>query len=333
MSVKILHPDFREGTHTEVKDIFFDFRLEGEVNAALGDMICWLPAIKYICEKINYINVHLVTPKWFHNLAKNALRDYSVSYYDEYPDIKFKEFGILRQVKYPVNATSMHLIDLGFLYYLSTTKIETEYRVYTPLDLESVPLKSVLKDKIYAVMTPCYSADNRKLLVNEFNKILDHLISKGITPVFLGEKNMGPKRDIRIDDYDLSKGINLIGKTTLLEAAKIMKMSEMVIGVDNGLLHLAAMTDATILYGYTIAGPFTRRVYRDKGKTYELYGDKEKIKCLFCQENVRFIGKNFSTCLYEENEPQCVKALNAESFIATIDMHLGGGDGSNSISV
>lgn len=328
MRVEIANPHFRKNTQTELKGVVLDLRLENEATAALGDMVCWLPAISYAIKNTNYIKVHLVAPKWFHPVAENALRglDYELFFErptDEYLSTRFKEWSALGQRAYPINATSTHLIDLGFIYFYGLGGAPKDYREYLDLDLSGVNLKGVLENKKYAVLTPCFTAYNRRLLVKDFNLICDHLNSKGIVPVFLGDKHMAG-RDVRTEDYDLSKGINLLGKTTLLEAAKIMKKSEMVMGVDNGLLHLAAMTDATILYGYTIAGPETRRVYRKSGHTYELYGSKKDIPCLFCQENIRFIGKNFSECLYQEVEPECVKALNAASFNATIDMHLEG---------
>jgi len=70
-----------------------------------------------------------------------------------------------------------------------------------------------------------------------FNQMCDHSNSKNITPVFLGKTSMD-KRDIKVDErMDFSKGVNFIDKTSLMDAAFIMKNSEMVIGVDNGLLH------------------------------------------------------------------------------------------------
>jgi ADP-heptose:LPS heptosyltransferase len=140
-------------------------------------------------------------------------------------------------------------------------------------------------------------------------------------PVFLGKSEM-TRRDLK-SDYDYSRGYNLIDKTSLMEAAKIMKEAQVVLGIDNGLLHLASMTDATILYGFTMVGPEHRRISRPFGDTYELYGNKETLPCLFCQEKVRFfLGHNFKDCIYKEHTPACVRALNIESWVSTIEMAL-----------
>lgn len=205
------------------------------------------------------------------------------------------------------------------------------YGQYPVLDLDDLELPSHLARPLgvdgYAVLTPGATAANRKMPASVYNGICDHLLSKGITPVHLGTSSMEyrelqPKMD---EAYDFSKGVNLIDKTSLLEAALIMSDARMVIGIDNGLLHLAALTDVTILYGYTMAGPRTRQVRRPHGHTIELYADKEKLPCLFCQENVRFfMDHHFTNCIYKEHVPACVKALNVESWNANIDAALSG---------
>ena len=326
----IENQNFRDGTSTNLRDIVFKFMLPNRKSAALGDMICWLPAIKYIAENYNFVCGHLIVPGFFVEIAQNVLGKYShwKIHADVIPDFLLDGYPLNEQVLHPVNATGMNLVDLGFIYFVHTAQVPVENKFYVELDLGFVEPKPEilfhnLAAKKYAVMTPLAEAHTRTMLPSVFNAIQDHLISIGITPVYIGKEEM-KGRHLGLDPrLDLTKGINLLNKTTLLEAAKIMRDSQMVIGIDNGLLHLAATTDATILYGYTIAGPAQRRPYRRHGHLYELYADKEKLKCLFCQETTKFInGHNFEDCLYKENEPQCITALNSESWIATIDLAL-----------
>ena len=195
----------------------------------------------------------------------------------------------------------------------------------TILDLEEINTRAPIPaGQKYVVMTPGATTPTRQMLPSVFNKISEHLNEKEILPVYLGDRDM-QGRVLHFDErYDLSLGLNLIGMTTLLDAAKIMQGSSAVIGIDNGLLHLAGTTDATIIYGFTMTGPTQRRIHRKNGHTVELYADKEKLPCLFCQESVRFFtDHNFTNCIYQENEPACVKALNAETWIANIDAVLG----------
>jgi ADP-heptose:LPS heptosyltransferase len=230
---------------------------------------------------------------------------------------------IREQSLYP-NATMMPLVDLGFMTFNGIIPDSETDKEYLQLDLSEVPvLPSELQDQSYIVITPYAEASTRMMPAKVINDIVDHVISFGKLPVFLGKTDLG-KRDIKISDgVDFSKVVDLTNRTDLLMAAKVMKFSDMVLGIDNGLLHLAGMTDATILYGYTIAGPNQRRIPRPYGRTYELFGDKEILKCLFCQEKMRFhLNHSFTECMYKENVPMCVKALNSESWISTIDLAL-----------
>lgn len=326
MNRTIDNPNFRPGTQTEAKEVVFSFMEAGKKTAALGDMICWMAAIKFVAEKYNYVNGHLIVPKFFIELATNVLREFPHwRVHSQVPDRLADGTPLRMPVANPVNATMMHLIDLGFLYFCGMLPPEGA-KLYPRLDLEDIPSDDGLGS--YAVMTPGATAKNRAMPASVYNAVCDHLILKGITPVHMGVTNMS-NRSIQPEfnsDYDFSKGVNLIDQTTLLSAAKIMEGAKMVIGIDNGLLHLAGMTDVAILYGFTMAGPEQRRIHRAYGHTVELYADKAKLPCLFCQEHVRFFtNHDFSNCIYKENEPACVKALNAESWITNIDTVLAGG--------
>ncbi len=321
MTTRIIeNPNFRPNTKTEVKEVVFSFLMAGQKTAALGDMICWMAAIEFIAKNYNYVDGHLVVPKYFAELAANILKPYPHwRVHSKVPDRLAEGFPLRQPTVNPLNATMMHLIDLGFIYFCGRVPPE-DAKIYPVLDLDDIPSDDDLGP--YVVMTPGATAANRMMPALVYNAICDHLLGKGITPVHLGTTEMKnrlvpPQFNT---DYDLSKGVNLINQTNLLRAAKIMQGAEMVIGIDNGLLHLAAMTDVTILYGFTMAGPNQRRIYRKHGHTVELYGDKKEIPCLFCQEHVRFfIDHHFTQCIYKENEPKCVKALNKESWIASID--------------
>ena len=68
-------------------------------------------------------------------------------------------------------------------------------------------------------------------------------MQKNILPVFLGKSHL----DLN-EDYDLSEGVDFIGRTLLFDALRIIDCAEMVIGIDNGLLHLAACTKTPIVW-------------------------------------------------------------------------------------
>ena len=326
-TVVITNPNFRPGTQTEFKEVIFNMIMDQNKSAALGDMIAWMPAIKYVAREYNYVQGILIVPPYFLDLARALMAEHPHwRIFTKIPS--WVPNGTQMQIPAvnPINATGMHLTDLGFLYFCGMVPPPADARNYPLLDLEDVKLPEKLESiGPYVVMTPGAGAQTRAMLPSVFNAITKHLSSKGIVPVFLGTRDMVDRPELQFDArYDMSLGIDMIGQTSLLEAAKVIEGSKMILGIDNGLLHLAGLTDATILYGFTVAGPEQRRLPRSHGHTIELFADKEKLPCLFCQERVRFFqAHHFTNCIYKENEPACVKALNAESWIATIDVVLG----------
>lgn len=330
MNVTITNPNFRPGSTTDMKEFVFSMMMPKEKTAALGDMISWLPAIKYVAEAYNYVKGHLLVPDYFAEIARNVMSEYPHwRVHTKLPDRLAKGALLKQPLQHPINATGMHLTDLGFLYFVGIVPPPEGSRAYPLLNLEDVELRGEFESiGAFAVLTPVATTSTRAMLPSQFNAVTKHLLSKEITPVFLGNYAMKDRQFLPFNDaYDLSVGVNLIGKTSLLEAAKIMEASRLVLGIDNGLLHLAAMTDVTILYGYTMAGPEQRRIERTHGHTIEVYGDKEKLPCLFCQERVRFfVDHHFTNCLYKEREPMCVKMLTPETWCASIDMALAEGN-------
>lgn len=329
-NVEIRNPHFRKGTFAELREVVFSYMEPGKKTAALGDMICWLSSIIYIAENYNYVTGHLIVPPFFMEIAQSILREYPHwRVHTKIPDRLANGFPLQQPHIHPVNATAMHLTDLGFLYFAGMMPPNEMSRMYPVLDTDDLELPEQVFKPLYAhryaVLTPGATSLTRTMPAKIYNGIVEHLLSRNIVPVHLGTTSMEyraiqPKMD---EGYDFEKGVNLIDKTSLLEAVRVMADAEMVIGIDNGLLHLAGMTDTTILFGFTMAGPNQRRINRRFGHTIELYADKEKLPCLFCQENVRFfIDHDFSNCIYKEKVPACITALNIESWKASIDQAL-----------
>lgn len=218
--------------------------------------------------------------------------------------------------KATVNCTGSNLVDLGFQYYANKQAAPEYHKNYVKfhsfLDLHFFPqfktfLQMQMKYK-YVVLTPYYSHTNRRMTPKLFNFVKDHLVSRGIVPVLLGQESWAERRVNMDKEYDFSKCVNLLNKTTLLQAGAVIKDAEMVIGVDNGLLHLAGMTETPIIYGYTIIGPEHRRPRRDVGTVIDIYPHPKELKCTFCLSQMRYhFGHDFNKCIYKDD--MCTKAL------------------------
>lgn len=312
----IANPHFRPGTATETKEVVFRLR-----EGALGDYLCWLSAIKYIAEEYNYVHGILVSPMWFHQVSQNVLKPFThwKCFADKIPDKYLDGYPIRVPTIHPLNATMMHLVDLGFVYFAGLNPPPEGRDFYPKLDLSKIKVPYMIRNTKYVVFTPGATSKTRTMPAHIFNEIVAFVNGIGLTPVFLGVSSMSNgARNISFEaDYNLNAGVSLINKTTILEAAKIMEEAQCVVGLDNGLLHLAATTDVPIVFGYSMVGPKHRRPRRPEGFIYDVTPDKKKLPCTFCQEQVRFfLDHDFENCIYQDFE--CLKSVSSEKYIEGI---------------
>lgn len=282
-------------------------------QGGIGDYLCCFPALEYIAETQPHVRGRIFTMESADmlELATHIMKRFPQ--WEVLPRSKQNDKEVASQPYYqptlrPINATGCHLIDLGFIYYAHMNPPPAEFNRYPKLDLSA--LDALDCGARYAVMTPGATATNRIMKAEAFNGIKQHLIDRGILPVFLGKKQITEVRSIDYEaGYDFEGGLDLREKTTLLQAAGIMSKAEVVVGLDNGLLHLAACTDVPILFGYNIASPEHRRPRRISGKIWEIFPDQEELPCTFCQSRMRFLfDHDFAKCVYRDNK--CLDVLN-----------------------
>jgi ADP-heptose:LPS heptosyltransferase len=157
------------------------------------------------------------------------------------------------------------------------------------------------------------------------NEVIDHIFKIGYVPLFLGKAatKVDPTRTLKgeyVEGINFEKGVDLRDKTNLLEAAKIMKESSLVVGLDNGLLHLAACSDVPIVMAFTNVEPRHRMPYRHDVLGWEVYPivPDEKIECRFCQSQMKFaFDQNFAYCYYDDYK--CIQNLTADKYINQIN--------------
>lgn len=321
---------FRPNTITNLRRANFLLSKGG-----MGDFINYLSAIIWILKNTPQLILHIYTHKYFMSFVAFVLDDFNDKF--EVKDIKDfqnrdrKFYPTYDCPVYPVNGTGAHLIDLGFQYFANLSPPPADgnylpYPNYSPIDICQFNLP-----KKFAVLTPGASIHPgattplRSMPGSLLNTLSDHLNSIGVTPVYLGVTRVGEGRPILYGkDYDFSKGLNLINQTSIVEAAAIMYNAEMVIGIDNGLLHLAATTDTPIIFGYTVASPQHRQPRRAKGLTINVYPDVRELGCTFCQSQIRFLytWDSARNCLY--NDLKCLEIMaRPKVWIESINKILG----------
>lgn len=97
----------------------------------------------------------------------------------------------------------------------------------------------------YALLIPVAAASRplKKWPKENYAEVAEHLLAKGITPVFIG----GPSPEEKalcaeINGLIGGKGIDLCGQTSLSEIAALAKGAELTLGNDTGPTHIAAVS-------------------------------------------------------------------------------------------
>lgn len=293
----------------------------------LGDNIARLPVIKYIIDNHPHIIIHFWVQDYFVELAKKSLgkKDNLIIKSHTEGKTKYKDFYYARNPDHRESITNIatHMTDHCF-YTVAHRGVTNEYKNYLkfdPIDISYLNLPSK-----YIVVTTGFTSKTREWVPESIDGVVDFILKQGYTPVFIGrsETHSGLNQIIKGNfKADYSKGINLIDKTNLFEAHAIMANSKCVVGLDNGLLHLACMSDATVVFGFTSVTPEHRLPYRYNKLGWNCYSvvPPESLGCRFCQSNMIFaLEHSFTDCFYKDFE--CTKQLSSNLFIEQIKVAL-----------
>lgn len=292
------------------------------LDGGLGDHVGSLVAVDYIIKNYPWIKPLVWLPDYMVDFAKNLLPE----------GASVKNFTQMRGQYEPTKPTKttkwdgitspmkLHGVDYAFLK-LCDEAPSIEHKNYLQIKLDKIVCKDFDLPEKYVVITTGYTADVREFLAEHVNGVAAYCVSKGYKPVFLGQKHTktGAAHTIKgafNQEIDYSIGINLIDQTSLLEAAAIMHHSAAVVGVDNGLLHVAGCTQAPIVGGFTTVSPEIRMAIRNNilGHNYYPIVPDQALSCKFCQEKTNFLyGHDYRNCIYKDN--LCTTQMTSVKFI------------------
>lgn len=296
------------------------------LDGGLGDHVAALPAVDHAIKAYPWVKFLVWVPDYLLNLARHLV-----------PNASVKSFTQMRGSYEPTKPTKttkwdghtspmkMHGVDYAFLKLLDEVPPSRAYLQIRPNEIEKDWDIDVLLPEKYVVLTTGFTAEVREWPADEVNKTAQYVISKGYTPVFLGQRNVqtGTAAVIKGDfksEIDYTAGVDFIDKTSLIEAAAIMSGAGAVIGVDNGLLHVAGCTQVPIVAGFTTVNPELRTPARNGifgWKFYTVEPDKD-LKCRFCQAKTNFLyGHDYKKCMYSDN--LCTKQMTAAKFIVHLE--------------
>lgn len=301
-------------------------------DGGIGDQVCRLPAIKYCLDQYPHVSYEVWTPGYFVDFARHFFRGYE----DRCQFIPMARMPLLMDQSLMsvafkndyVTTLRMHLVDHAFNI-MDGAVPDVKYRNYLKLSIDEIDTtKFCLKPDTYICLTPGYTATVRALLPQVWNALAAYIVGKGLTPLWLGNKEAVETPGVTIkaqidEEIDFSVGIDLRQQTSLLEAGKIMALSAATVGLDNGLLHVAGCTDTKIVAGYTSVSSEIRLPYRKNQLGWNTYvvEPEASLDCRYCQVQFNYLfHHDFRNCYTKTLE--CVKQLTAEKFIQQLEAAL-----------
>lgn len=276
-------------------------------KSGLGDILNFLPALNWIAETQPHVNGVIYCNDWLELVAKHFFNKFStwrirpVEWLAK-EVVQRTPTYFIDQTRGYVNPAGAHLVDLGFIYFTNQATAPVGFSHLLQFDdsLRKAQITSGVGK--YAVITPVATCSNRGMDVFLFDKLKTHTLSLGLEVVVLGKETNPPTKDY-------SRCINLINKTSLMEAASIIQNAALVIGVDNGLLHLAGMTKTPIVFGYTTVSSKLREPRRPHGVCVNVEIPESLLPCISCNEKMRFtFSHDFKYCFYKDDK--CVEILS-----------------------
>lgn len=163
-------------------------------------------------------------------------------------------------------------------------------------------------NKPIVAIAPATTWGNKHWNKDNWRKVVDYLAPK-CSLVFTG----GPNDNELIDYISQGQGLNLAGKTDLLELAEIFSRCELVLAPDSGSAHLAwATRNPKIIAIFTCTPKEVLGPLGNKDKYISLGGSG-----LPCQPCFR------RKCLLKDNKDACTFAPSADEVITQINKFLG----------
>lgn len=293
-------------------------------DGGMGDFVNYAAATLWIAKHCPWIEGRVYTPKYLTPLMQDIHADYpqfkclesetfndSVTHMTSLRGPGMSQNGVVvgQQLLTVMHA---HPMDVGFAYYPGMATPPGEELPI--LDYESFKLKPQVKEHLgnYCVITTGSTTTSRRVEGRHLNPIIEYIHARGLTPVFIGKEDFVGTGNLDVNfptDIDYSKGIDLRNKTSVKAAACIMQHARFVLGLDNGLLHLAAlMKDSKIIFGYNITSVEHRAPRRSHGRTINISLTDEELKCSGCQSKWQLMfTHHFNKCYY--GDTKCIDML------------------------
>lgn len=295
-------------------------------QGGMGDLIMQLPALKCLLTEHSY-NTYFI---WCHaygvDLVKKALDHDKV-----YPiDSVTKHCNLSLIGRSPYSAPTatnlaMHGVDHGFYTLVGNVPTENGPRNYLPLTPCDISALKLPKD--YVTVSTGFTSDSREWKPEIVHKVTEAIkFNYGFEVVYLGKTEVRADKNHAIKGQmkaDRTNGIDLVDKLSLFESHAVISGSKAILGVDNGLLHLAGMTEVPIVAGFTSVNPKHRLPYRHNELGWNCFTVVPEVACRFCQSNMTLtFNHEFTGCYYKDFA--CLNQLSSEKWMKALKSALKG---------
>lgn len=297
-------------------------------DGGIGDNIARIPVVKYILDYHPHVFIHFWVPDYFLEFSNRSLASYKKNLVIRNFTKAKKKFNKNLYARafsvHHYNNMSIHMTKHAF--HVVAQQEPTEQQLnYLKFDTSDQNIKQYDLPEKYVVVATGFTAPIREFLPQYVNEVTKYIVSKGYTPVFLGKTETPNGNDQVIkgtfkEEIDYSVGIDLIDETSLLETREIINNAKTIVGLDNGLLHVAGTTDIPIVGGFTSVNPIHRMPYRHDVLGWNFYPvvPPESVVDRFCQSNWSFtFDHDFKYCFY--GDYAIVKALTPDLYIKELE--------------
>lgn len=311
-------------------------------TGAMGDTVCTFPIIKTLIDR-GHIEKLFVDSRYIDLYKLFFDNDLLVNMQEAMmiipasqvtPDIPQHVIdprtGEARFLNYPINPnipvvetlqarpTSIHshLVDC-FSLTLCDVILKDSQKNMPLVDRKKLPPRIIKED--YIVIAYGATTEHRRMLPEVFNGLVKHATEQGYKVVLLGNENhelncQGTLTKPSFEGINREGCIDLINATSVVEALGILYDATAVYGVDNGLLHLASLTDTYIVGGFTTVDPYYRIPFRHNEKGWHYCTVIPDTQCKFCQtDTFCTYGINFLRC--NTTTKECMKSLTLDKWL------------------
>lgn len=288
------------------------------VTGGIGDMIASLPAVRYLASQALNTKFTVIYPDYFQAPAYRLLPLSNVKYIRT-SDAKVDVDGKL------INWNAQGAENKNYCTTLKTHMTDHALATLADCRVESIiekayPQIAPVRKRRAVVITTGFTAPVRTFgppaIINKIARLCG---DSGCHVYWLGSKQAitGSRENVEAkftEGIDFTYGEDLRDRTTLLQALDLINESLLVIGVDNGLLHLASCTNTPVIAGFTNVSPHLRIPYGSERQWTTIVPNK--TTCNHCQSSTFLdFDADFRRCItHPGNDTMCSYSIPFEAW-------------------